>query len=91
MTDKTRITQYKIASRLIDCFPFGNLQFHTSVGLATLLFWSMVTLAGAPGVEGVETVVVSVGGWRMFDSNVVSDPTHPLVIAIMADNTAGSA
>lgn len=46
---------------------------------------------GVSGDEGVLITVASVAGCRMFASSVLNEPMHPLVIAMKADRTAGSA
>lgn len=50
-----------------------------------------MTFGGDCGDDGVVITVASVGGCRMFASNVLNEPMQPLVMAMKAESTAGSA
>lgn len=50
-----------------------------------------MTVGGDEGDEGVVITVASAAGCRMFASNVLNEPMHPLVMAMKAERTAGSA
>ena len=50
-----------------------------------------MTVEDVEGGVGVAIIVVSTGGCRMFARSVLSDPMQPLVIAMNAERTAGSA